>query len=228
MPPVVSIPVGVPPSAVVTVGLTLIRPRYRAIGDLIAHVTVEEIHRDEVVVTDHPVERGAIISDHAYKTPNEVVIRCGWSNSRLEAGDDENFIDNIYDRLQKLQVAFIPFTIFTGKRKYDDMLLRSLMVSTDRNSENVLEVTAICRQVILVDTRILPVASDPHVQSIPTTTQPTSPNGHQILKPAPNVNGGATTVAPDSTIGLSMGSGVGSAGVSQIGRAIPLNFGGGH
>lgn len=44
-------------------------------------ITLEEIHHDEIVITDHPVERGARVSDHFYKQPAEVIIRCAWSNS---------------------------------------------------------------------------------------------------------------------------------------------------
>jgi hypothetical protein len=46
----------------------------------VAHATLEEIHRDDLEITDHPVE-GAMVSDHAYMRPAEVVIRCAWSNS---------------------------------------------------------------------------------------------------------------------------------------------------
>lgn len=46
-----------------------------------AQITVEEIHRDDLEITEHPVEQGATISDHAYKRPAEVIIRCMWSNS---------------------------------------------------------------------------------------------------------------------------------------------------
>lgn len=48
---------------------------------LIAHATLEELHRDDLEITEHPVELGAPIADHAFKRPAEVIIRCGWSDS---------------------------------------------------------------------------------------------------------------------------------------------------
>lgn len=48
---------------------------------LTAHATLEEIHRDDLEITEHPVEMGAPIADHAFKRPAEVIIRCAWSNS---------------------------------------------------------------------------------------------------------------------------------------------------
>lgn len=46
-----------------------------------AQATIREIHNDELEVTEHPVEVGAMISDHAYKRPAELVLEIAWSNS---------------------------------------------------------------------------------------------------------------------------------------------------
>jgi hypothetical protein len=42
---------------------------------LFADVTIEEQHSDELNITEHPVETGSPISDHAYMTPPEVTIK---------------------------------------------------------------------------------------------------------------------------------------------------------
>lgn len=51
------------------------------IGGIAIPATLEETSTDLVTVTDHPVEAGAEISDHAYYRPAELTMRCGWSNS---------------------------------------------------------------------------------------------------------------------------------------------------
>ena len=51
-----------------------------------AQATFEERHIDELEVTDHPVQQGAMISDHAFKRPAEVTLHLGWSNSPTPAG----------------------------------------------------------------------------------------------------------------------------------------------
>ncbi len=51
------------------------------LSDIIAMATVEEHHLDQLEVTEHPVQQGAPISDHAYKRPAEVVLHLAWSNS---------------------------------------------------------------------------------------------------------------------------------------------------
>ncbi len=52
-----------------------------ALAPIVAQATVEEVHDDELTLTRHPIEQGASITDHAYKEPSEVIVRCGWSNS---------------------------------------------------------------------------------------------------------------------------------------------------
>ncbi len=47
----------------------------------IPQVAIEEIHMDELMVTDHPVESGSAISDHAYKLPVHVRLHWAWSDS---------------------------------------------------------------------------------------------------------------------------------------------------
>lgn len=50
-------------------------------GGLQPHATIEEIHRDLLEITEHPVELGAPVADHAFLRPAEVIIRCAWSDA---------------------------------------------------------------------------------------------------------------------------------------------------
>lgn len=83
------------PAASIGFGAIMVKPRRgffpfndegEALAPLIAQAVVEEILSDELEITEHPIEQGAAISDHAFKRPSEVVIRCGWSNSPSSAG----------------------------------------------------------------------------------------------------------------------------------------------
>ena len=61
-------------------------PDGTVLDDIHAQATVEEHHRDELEITEHPVEQGAAISDHAFKRPAEVTLVLGWSNSPSSDG----------------------------------------------------------------------------------------------------------------------------------------------
>ncbi len=58
-----------------------ILPDGTSLPDIVAQATIEEDHHDELEITEHPVEQGAAIADHAFKRPAEVTIKMGWSNS---------------------------------------------------------------------------------------------------------------------------------------------------
>lgn len=182
----------------------LIRPR-RSIGDIVAQVTIEEAHHDDVQITDHPVEQGAVITDHAYELPAELTIRCAWSNSpsnanlvsgavgavtgtiaglqSLVTGNSASQVRDVYDKLLKLKAARQPFTVYTGKRKYADMLIKSLSSTTDKEHESMLEVTVVLRQLILVRTSVFAVVAPASRQANAASTSPTVGMGIKALLP---------------------------------------------
>lgn len=206
------------PAAAIGLDALLIRPSrglFPALGlPIIAQVTIEERHRDEIQITEHPVEQGAEIADHAFKRPSEVIIRCGWSNSfspslrnpvsfltaasgivaglgSLLSGNAPDQIRAIYQDLLALQESRTPFDVITGKRQYSDMLLKALDVTTEKASENALFVTMTLKQIIIVSTDIFSVVGlgSSGNQFFPGRTGQTTNAGPQQLQPAPNAVG---------------------------------------
>ena len=107
----------------------------RAIGGLSATVTLEEISSDELETTQHPVQQGASITDHAYLKPANLSMKVMWNS-------DDRPLAETYQALINLQASREPFDIVTGKRIYSNMLFKSLGVTTDAFTENVLSINA--------------------------------------------------------------------------------------
>lgn len=128
----------------------LFRPSSRAIDIIIPDVVFEEIHRDELIITQHPVEKGAAITDHAFKRPAELEMRVGWSDS---TAGYMGYARQVYDRLRRLQDERRPFPVYTGKRRYQNMLMRGLALTTDDKSEYAALVVVALQEVILTSTR---------------------------------------------------------------------------
>lgn len=124
----------------------LIAPRGRSIGFIVPDVTIEEVHQDETFITLHPVEIGAAITDHAFLGPARVEIRCGFSNS---SAGTEGWVQEVYQRFLELRAEREPFSVSTGKRQYEHMLIRSLNVVTDERSEYALFVQVGLQEVLL-------------------------------------------------------------------------------
>ena len=118
----------------------------RSIGTIYPGVVVQELHRDAMQITMHPVETGAPVADHAFAMPATVELVCGWSDSTAQA---TGYVQEVYQSLLKLRNSRKPFNISTGKRQYTNMLMPMLTVKTDAESEYALEVVALCQELLL-------------------------------------------------------------------------------
>src|SRR5262245_24664411 len=106
------------------VGILSAQP-HRNIGGIVMNITIEEEGTDELEITEHPVEQGASISDHAYKRPAYLRVRAASSNSSRQAAGNPNYAQDVYNKLLALQSNGQVFTVVTGKRTYNNMLMRS-------------------------------------------------------------------------------------------------------
>jgi len=185
-------------------GFITIDPK-RSIGSIVAHVTLEEMGTDELQITEHPVQLGANITDHAFKKQPDLVIRCGWSNSSLggvlngvqgllsalTGGDafGSDYVSGIYNQLLALQESRIPFDVSTGKRLYTNMLMRSLSQTTDEKSEYTLMVTATFKQILIVQTQATTLPPKEN-QAQPQDTAETADTGNKQVATAYPAPGG--------------------------------------
>jgi hypothetical protein len=186
----------------------VIKPK-RNIGGIVADVTVEESHYDEVVITQHPVEKTADITDHAYPLPPTLTVRIGYSPSGSSAGGafgqdpyqgDPVPLQTVYDKYIALKDARTLMEVQTGKRLYEDMLIRSVALVTDADTENALFLTINLQHVMLVDTQTVQVPSN-SVQAQPKKTANTLDAGTKQAIPATS-NPAAAQAALDSGIQL--------------------------
>lgn len=174
-----------------TVGSLLLSGN-RSIMGLFADVVVEEQHTDELTITDHPVEKGSNISDHAYLMPPELSMQIGWSESagRLNSLLGDGFIGAalnsvslvaIYQGLLALQSNKVLLVVSTGKRLYTNMLIKSLSVTTDADTENCLMVNVTFRKVFIAETQETTVLAEQ--QKEPEKTAPVQEGGTKQAVP---------------------------------------------
>ena len=187
----------------------LIKPK-RGIGPIKAQVTIEEIHLDELEITDQPVESGVRISDHAWRRPAELTLKCGWSNSpgsqglisslnsaitgtvggitSLLGGNSSSQVKEIYAKMLALQRSRELMDVFTGKRVYRNMMIKSLSTTTDKETEQALLLTIVLKEVIIAVTRVLTISAPAENQASPGTTSSVLNNGAKQLMPTTSAN----------------------------------------
>ncbi len=178
---------------------TVLLRQGRSIAGIIPDCTIEERHKDDLEITQSPVEQGTPIADHAYKKPAELVMRVAWSDSKrlgeLVASaltGSLGSVKDVYQQLLTLQQTLEPFSVVTGKRSYEHMMLKSLQVITNKEAENILMVEAIFQEVLIVSTQIVSASSlglvqhqaNPQSTAAPASTgslQLGSPNASPII-----------------------------------------------
>ncbi len=158
---------------------------------LLAQVTVREVHHDKLTITDHPVEQGTVIADHAFRMPAEVTLEVGWSDSPsipLTDVDGSALLGNqpgqstaIYNYLLNLLQNRILFVLYTGKRPYGNMLVQEITVETDVKTENALFATVHCREILIAQTQLITIGAPASAQQFSDQTQSTSVYGQSSL-----------------------------------------------
>lgn len=149
---------------------TLFRLQTRSVGLMVPDVVISEKHTDTLDITEHPVEVGAAINDHAYKLPGEVIMEYGFAGggSLLDAFDTRSLglgtpqssmsPKEVYKMLLDIQAKREPLDVVTGKRTYKNMLIRSITVTTDKTTENILSCSLTLREIMLTSTSEIRVA----------------------------------------------------------------------
>lgn len=159
-----------------------IRPK-RAVGPIKVQVVVNEQSIDTLTITKQPVQQGASITDHAYLEPVSFSHTIYFAAPGLEAlvgsfiGGSGESLAQIYQKLLDLQSGAIPFDIVTPKRVYKNMLMATLTMTTDKQTENCLSIHASYQQIIMVpvSTAVVPRIA----QRNPGSTQATQNTGNK-------------------------------------------------
>lgn len=178
----------------------------QTIGGITVQTTIEENYTDNLVATDHPVETGANITDHAYKLPAELILRCGWSNSNMDALTElaqsvisggsligSDYVSAVYSQLLALQQSRQPFAVTTTRRQYSNMLITTLRMDVDQRTSNALMVQATLREIIIVGTHATTMPPQAN-QSSPASTAGTTNTGTNSPVMATPAPGGALPI----------------------------------
>lgn len=122
----------------------------RAIGPFNATVTIEESVTDELEITQIPVQQGAAITDHAYVKPVVVNVKVAF-----DAATDP--LPTTYNKLLQLQASRVPLALVTGKRSFENMLIKSMVQINDVMTENSLAISLQLQEIIITAVEMVSV-----------------------------------------------------------------------
>lgn len=172
------------------------------IGSLVIDAVLKADHTTSLLITDHPVEKGADITDHAQVQPKQLTLEIGFTDSGMlyGSGGDGRSV-NAFQALVAIQETREPFPVSTRLFNYKNMLIESLTSPDDYTTMNALKATLTLREIIIVQTATVGVegrSSDPQTtdstnsgtQQSSSAASSSASSNTSILKSIANTVGG--------------------------------------
>lgn len=125
---------------------------------LLIDATPSENHSHSLQVTEHPVEQGSDIADHARIKADVLTMDC-----YLSDGANPGKSSDLYERLRLLQDTSQLLTVITKLRTYESMILESISAPRSAREAGGLHVALTFKQIELVQnkTTVVTVTRDP-------------------------------------------------------------------
>ena len=130
-----------------------------------AEITVE--HQQELHKTEHPVQTGASISDHAYMMPARLVLDIGMSDAMdayfspsTWSGSTSKSV-SAYQTMLALQFSRIPLSVTTKLRTYQNMVIEGLTPQETMKTIAGLRMRVEMGQIFMANVTQVPVSARP-------------------------------------------------------------------
>jgi hypothetical protein len=141
-----------------------------------ADATVSATHEGSAMITRHPVERGSDITDHIRREPDTVDIDIVISDTpvmylaslrakaSVPGGNPKTRAKDAYDFLRRIKDNGQTVKVVLGLRTYRTMAIRSLSVTQDKDTSNIVRIRARFEEIIIAQTETV-AAPEPVNQS---------------------------------------------------------------
>ena len=125
-------------------------------------------HKGTVTVTQHPVQFGASVTDHAINDPDEVMLSIGMTDTMEGVGNNHSV--NAFTQLKAIKEARRPVTLVTRLYRYVNMLITSLSAPDDYTTMNGLKANIIFTNIEVVQVGTVTVQETVSASKTTSTT----------------------------------------------------------
>lgn len=150
-------------------------------------------HTSKLKITEHPIQSGANVADHAFLEASELIMEIGMSDTARSLVEDQ-FTDNkprsivAYQILSDLQAQRIPLQVTTRLKVYKNMLVEVITVPDDYKTLYGLRATVTLREIMVAEVKTVKISARPQItgSTLRGSPEPVNPN-QSILKQAGNL-----------------------------------------
>ncbi len=125
-------------------------------------------HTEGNRITEHPVQTGANISDHAFELPARLTLEIGMSDV-MDSYQKGQFTEtksrsvSAYQTLLRLKQARLPMQIITRLKQYENMVIEQMHAGDDFKTRHGLKCIVTFRQIMTAKVNFKKVSSRPQV-----------------------------------------------------------------
>ena len=147
----------------------VLRQTIGGVAGIVIDATISEEHKTSCDMTENPVEDGAKITDHVQLKPAELVIEGVITDTPLGyavIGNIQNIVRSVstlfgknarsvdaYNDLIALQKSRRPFTVVTGLKRYESMILTELSVPRTIDTGKAIHFRAVMKEIRIVKSK---------------------------------------------------------------------------
>jgi hypothetical protein len=143
-------------------------------------------HTTKLKITEHPVQVGAAITDHAYMEPNRLTIEVGMSDAATSflpgqfSGGWSRSV-TAYKALLELQKQRIPVQVLTRLALYKNMLIETITVPDDARTLYGLKATVTLREIIVAEVQTVKISARAQVTDTTKRGNPEPVNANETV-----------------------------------------------
>lgn len=126
-------------------------------------------HESTLSITEHPVQSGVNISDHAFMQPNQLSFEIGMSDVMKDISNS-NYVSfssdatrsiNAYKILKQLQSNRIPINVYTKLWNYTNMLIETLSAPDSNETAYALKASVTLKELLVATVTTVKISERP-------------------------------------------------------------------
>lgn len=143
-------------------------------------------HSSKLKITEHPIESGSVVADHAYMEPRELTFEIGMSDvmtslvpGQFSGGWSRSV--TAFETLRDLQRTRTPLFVHTRLGSYSNMLIAAISAPDDKNTQFGLRCSVTLRELIVSELKVVKVSSAPQITDISSDGQVVPQNVNESI-----------------------------------------------
>lgn len=127
-------------------------------------------HTSKLNITEHPVQTGANISDHAFKEADVLTFQIGMSDVMEShvagqfSGNGSRSVD-AYLKIRELQARRLPIMVSTKFGTYKNMMVETISADDDSTTTHALKATVVLKEMFVTEVSTVKISERPQKSS---------------------------------------------------------------